>query len=77
MLEVIKKEKRTLKDPAPRVIVEELGDNSVNFTFRAWIKADDYLDLELEFTEAVKKAFDKNGISIPFPQRDVHIYKHD
>ena len=55
----------------------ELGDSSVNLAVRSWIKSSDYAPASHEVTERIKKALDANGISIPFPQRDVHIYKHD
>ncbi len=56
------------------VAVSGLGDNSVNFTFRVWVKTNDYWDVFFEMNETVKKTFDREGISFPFPQRDVHIY---
>lgn len=64
----------TLKDPAPTIRVHELGDSSVNFIVRPWAKTGDYWTLYWDLTEQVKKAFDAEGISIPFPQRDVHLY---
>lgn len=65
--------KRVLEDPAPTVAVFELGDSSVNFVVRPWVKAADYWDAYFDITAKVKLALDENGISIPFPQRDVHI----
>jgi small conductance mechanosensitive channel len=73
--EVIKKDKRILKDPAPFVKIGELGDSSVNFTVRVWAKGEDYWDVYFDMYEFVKKEFDKNKISIPYPQRDVHLIK--
>jgi small conductance mechanosensitive channel len=64
-----------LKDPEPVVVVGELGDNSVNFTVRVWVKTADYWDVFFSTTEEVKKQFDDNGISIPYPQRDVYLYQ--
>lgn len=64
---------RVLKDPAAVVAVSELGDSSVNFVVRPWVKATDYWDVYFDITEKVKLALDKNGISIPYPQRDVHM----
>jgi small conductance mechanosensitive channel len=58
------------------VAVVELADSSVNFVVRPWVKSSDYWDVYFTLTEKLKKAFDANGISIPFPQRDVHIYEH-
>lgn len=62
-----------LDDPAPMVAVAELGDSSVNFTYRAWVKTPDYWTVYFETIEKVKLAFDDNGISIPYPQMDVHL----
>ncbi len=75
--EVLSKDDRILKDPAPQVAVVELADSSVNFVVRPWVKAADYWSVHFDTTESVKKAMDANGISIPFPQRDVHIFNHD
>ena len=74
--EVIAADERILKDPAPVVAVNELGDSSVNFVVRPWVNAADYFAVFWDVTEKVKKRFDEQGISIPFPQRDVHLYEH-
>ena len=66
---------RILADPAPFVGVSELADSSVNFVFRPWVKSADYWDVYFHMNETVKLTFDEQGISIPFPQRDVHIYQ--
>ena len=64
-----------LREPAePFLAVKELGDSSVNFVMRVWAKAEDYWDIYFEMQENVKLTFDKEGISIPFPQTDVHLY---
>jgi small conductance mechanosensitive channel len=76
MADVIAADPRILKDPAPQIALVELGDSSVNFVVRPWVKASDYWGVFMEITEKIKKAFDANGISIPFPQRDVHVYQH-
>ncbi|OFC71293.1 mechanosensitive ion channel family protein [Alteromonas confluentis] len=73
--ELVDSEERILKEPACLIGVAELGDNSVNFTVRPWVKASDNLAVRLAFTEAVKLRFDEEGISIPYPQMDVHFYK--
>ena len=73
---IINGDERVLKDPAPMVAVSELADSSVNFTARAWTAAGDYWSFYFDTTEKVKKQFDAEGISIPFPQRDVHVYEH-
>ena len=73
---IIDQDARVLKDPAPVIVVSELGDSSVNFTVRVWSTADDYWGVYFDTTEKVKKQFDAQGINIPFPQRDVHVYEH-
>ena len=76
MADVLGKDDRVLKDPAPQIAMIELADSSVNFVVRPWVKATDYWGVYMDVTEAIKKAFDANDISIPFPQRDVHMYQH-
>jgi small conductance mechanosensitive channel len=73
---ILDAEDRILKDPEPTIAVSELGDSSVNFVVRPWTTVDDYWGVYFSLTEAIKKQFDSNGISIPFPQRDVHVYEH-
>jgi small conductance mechanosensitive channel len=63
-----------LKDPAPVIAVSELADSSVNFICRPWVKTADYWTAYWDITESVKLTFDAEGISIPFPQRDVHLH---
>ena len=75
--DILKKEKRILKDPKPQIAVAELADSSVNFIFRPWVKRTDYLPVYYSLLEEVKKRFDKEGISIPYPQSDVHIRNHN
>ncbi len=72
---MVSEDKRILKDPAPQVAVSELGDSSVNFVVRPWVKSGDYWGVMFDFTEEVKMRFDAEGISIPFPQMDVHVHK--
>lgn len=67
-------DERVLKDPAVTIAVSELADSSVNFVLRPWVKTADYWGVYFDLTEAIKKRFDEVGISIPFPQRDVHIH---
>lgn len=74
LMELIEADDRILKDPAPVVVVGELADSSVNFNVRPWVNGADYWGVYGDMTENVKLRFDKEGISIPFPQRDVHIY---
>lgn len=71
---LVKGHELVLKDPEPVVRLHELGDSSVNFICRPWVKTSDYWTVYWDITRAVKEAFDTEGISIPFPQRDVHIY---
>ena len=56
------------------IAVSELADSSVNFVIRSWVKAGDYSGVMFDLTEAIKKRFDKEGISFPYPQQDVHLY---
>jgi len=63
-----------LDKPAPQVGVSELGDSSVNFVVRPWVKTKDYWALRFALLQEIKETLDKEGISIPFPQRDVHIF---
>jgi small conductance mechanosensitive channel len=74
--EIIDQDERVLKDQKPLIVVSELADSSVNFTVRAWTASDDYWSFYFDTTEKVKKQFDAQGVSIPFPQRDVHVYEH-
>ena len=67
-------DERILKDPAVTIAVSELADSSVNFVLRPWVRTADYWAVYFDLTEKVKKRFDEVGISIPFPQRDVHIH---
>jgi small conductance mechanosensitive channel len=76
MMDVLTKDQRVLKDPAPQVAVLELADSSVNFVVRPWVNASDYWNVYFDTTEEIKKRFDQEGVSIPFPQRDVHMYEH-
>jgi small conductance mechanosensitive channel len=75
--ELVAAEERILDDPACTIAVSELADSSVNFVVRPWVQTADYWGVKFDMTEAIKKRFDKEGISIPFPQRDVHLYKAD
>ncbi len=73
---LIKSEARILLEPAPQIVVSSLGDSSVNITVRTWVKKEDYWDVYFSMTENVKKRFDNEQISIPFPQTDVHIHQN-
>lgn len=69
-----KEDSRILTDPAPTIAVAELADSSVNLVFRPWVKTADYWDVRFDLTEKIKNALDEAGISIPFPQQDVHLF---
>jgi len=73
--EILAADDRILKEPAPQVALSELADSSVNFVARPWVKTGDYWSVLFDTTEAVKKRFDAAGISIPYPQSDVHLYQ--
>ena len=68
-------DERILQEPAATVAVSELADSSVNFVVRPWVKKEDYWDVYFAMMEQIKLAFDKNGISIPFPQQDVYMHE--
>lgn len=72
--ELIAADDRILDDPACTIAVSELADSSINFVVRPWVNTADYWPVKFDLTEAIKKRFDKEGISIPFPQQDVHLY---
>ncbi|HAI72359.1 MAG TPA: mechanosensitive ion channel protein MscS [Alteromonas australica] len=73
--EMVEADPRILQEPAPTIAVAELADSSVNFVVRPWVQSADFWGVKFDFTEAVKLRFDKEGISIPFPQMDVHLHK--
>lgn len=75
--EVINGDERVLPDPAPTIAVLELADSSVNFAVRPWVKTPDYWGVYFDLTENIKKRFDQEGISMPYPQRDVHVHRID
>lgn len=77
LLEILTSHPKVLKDPAPTVAVSELGNSSVSFVVRPYVDPANYWDVWFEVTEAVKKQFDANGVHIPFPQTDVHLYNHN
>jgi small conductance mechanosensitive channel len=73
MEQVVSEHPQVLKDPAPVVRVHTLADSSVNFVCRPWVKTDDYWDVYWDVTRTVKERFDQHGVSIPFPQQDIHV----
>jgi small conductance mechanosensitive channel len=72
--EIVSSWDKTLKEPEPMIHLHELGDSSVNFIVRPWVKTEDYWDTYWYVTRQVKLRFDADGITIPFPQRDVHVH---
>jgi small conductance mechanosensitive channel len=74
LTDIIESHEAVLKDPEPFVRLHELGESSVNFIVRPWVRTDDYWPLYWDITREVKMRFDAEGISIPFPQRDVHLF---
>lgn len=77
LLDLMKEDSRILSDPAePFVAVSELGDSSVNFAVRAWVKSEDYWGVFFDMNEKVYNTFDKKGLNIPYPQMDVHVHKN-
>jgi small conductance mechanosensitive channel len=73
--QILEADTRILKNPEPMIVISELGDSSVNFSIRPWVKTADYWRTYFDLLETIKKSFDREGISIPFPQRDVHMYQ--
>jgi small conductance mechanosensitive channel len=71
---IISSHEKVLIDKGITIAVSELADSSVNFVVRAWVKTPDYWDVKFALTETIKLRFDEEGISIPFPQQDVHHY---
>lgn len=76
LMEIVTADPRVAKEPAPVVAVKELADSSVNFTVRPYVKPEDYWRVGFAVTEQVKLRFDAAGISLPFPQREVHLFTH-
>jgi len=74
--DILRSHDKILDDPEPVVRLHTLGESSVDFVVRPWAKVDDYWDVYWDVTKTVKLRFDEDGISIPFPQRDVHVYNN-
>ncbi|MBT8122342.1 MAG: mechanosensitive ion channel family protein, partial [Gammaproteobacteria bacterium] len=75
--EIVDHHELALDDPPPVIRLHTLGESSVDFIVRPWVKSENYWEAYWHITRAVKKRFDEEGISIPFPQQDMHIYSHD
>jgi small conductance mechanosensitive channel len=73
--EIVDSHKLVLDDPDPVVKLHTLGESSVDFIVRPWVKTEDYWDVYWDITRQVKERFDAEGITIPFPQRDVHMHR--
>ncbi len=71
--QVVEADATVLKDPAPTIMLLELGESSVDFAVRPWVKSGDYWTTRAALLEAIKAAFDEQGINIPYPQRDIHM----
>jgi small conductance mechanosensitive channel len=75
LYDLLTSDARVLTDPAPFVFVQTLGENSMQVAARPWVKPDDYWNFQFDLPERVKLRFDAEGIVIPFPQRDVHLFQ--
>ncbi|WJW76681.1 mechanosensitive ion channel [Thiohalobacter sp. IOR34] len=73
--EIMAADARILEDPAPTVVVADLADSSVNLGIRPWVNSGDYWAVRCDLLETIKLRFDESGISIPYPQTDVHLYQ--
>lgn len=77
LLDLVNTQEKVIQDPAPEIYVAELGDNAVTLSLRFWALNDDFWEVHFYTIEEAKKRLEDKGISIPFPQRDVHLYSHD
>lgn len=77
LLDILAADERVLKDPEPTVGVLELADSSIDFAVRPWVKSADYFPVLMDLNQRIKERFDSEGISIPFPQRDLHVFQAD
>jgi small conductance mechanosensitive channel len=75
LLTMLKNDDRVLQDPAPEVMISELGDSSVNIIVRSWIEREHFWSAKWDLTKRTKEVLDSNNINIPFPQRDIHVYQ--
>lgn len=73
---LVDSDNRILREPEPAILLSELAESSVNFAVRMWCNASDYWGIFFDMQEKVKQEFDKEGVSIPFPQHDLHVYEH-
>ncbi|MEE2988797.1 MAG: mechanosensitive ion channel domain-containing protein [Verrucomicrobiota bacterium] len=77
MEDLLAADERVLKDPVATIAVADLGDSSVEFVIRPWVNSADYWSVKFDFIKAVKEKFDAEGISIPYPQTDVHVFQEE
>ena len=77
ILKVIQADERVLEEPAPVVAVDNMGASSMDFVVRPWVKGEDYWAAKWALTKALKEELEAAGCTIPYPQRDVHLYSHD
>ena len=75
--EVLDEDERVMEEPAPLIAISNLGDSSVDIRVRPWTHRSNVWPLRYDITKKVKERFDANGVSIPFPQRDVHLFKEN
>ncbi len=75
IMSTMKSDNRVLEDPAPVILLVGLGDSSVNFAVRPWVKTADYWDVFSDMNQEIKTNLESNGLSIPYPQRDVHLHQ--
>ncbi|NGP77580.1 mechanosensitive ion channel [Balneolaceae bacterium YR4-1] len=75
--EVLEADERVLKDPEPQIAVSELADSSVNIIVRPWTAKENYWGLKFDVTKRIKERYDEEGLNIPYPQRDVHVFQQN
>lgn len=75
--EILEADERVLSDPEPQIAVSELGDSSVNIIVRPWTAKENYWNLKFDVTKRIKERYDEEGLSIPYPQRDVHVFQQN
>lgn len=73
--EILKNDTRVLSDPEPTIMVLELGASSIDIAVRPWVKSDDYWTTRADLLQTIKETFDEKNISIPYPQRDIHMFQ--
>jgi len=73
---LVQEDPRVLADPAPTIALAEFGDSSINLVVRPWVNTEEYWDVRFDLMDRIKQVFDERNITIPYPQRDVHMYRH-